>query len=112
MTKILPFLNDPGITRQWIDHEDGNITVTETEDATALVEANKQIQNNSDGYTQSRDMQFVARIPRSTIQEYANRGINLFNPAFEPELRKLLNNSDYRGLRTGLGHIGPKHKHI
>ena len=112
MTKILPFLSDDGVKREWIDHEDGNITITETQDATALIEANKQIYNNHDGYTPSRDMQFVARIPANIIKQYADIGINLFHPMHEPELRALLNDPDYRGLRTGKGHIGPKHRHI
>ena len=112
MTKVLPFLSDQGVTREWIDHEDGNITITEKQDIAPLIEANKAIQNNHDGYTASRDMQFVGRIPANIVKEYADRGINLFHPMHEPELRMLLNNSDYRGLRTGLGYIGPKHRHI
>lgn len=112
MSKILPFVNDPGIKREWHDHEDGTFTVVEKEDVSALLDQNKKIQNDHDGYTQSRDMQWVARIDRTTIADYAARGINLFHPMHEPELRKLLNDPDYRGLRTGLGHIGPKHRHI
>jgi hypothetical protein len=112
MTKILPFLSDDGITRQWVDHEDGKITITETQDVAPLIEANRLIQNNHDGYTKSRDMQFIGRIPANIIKDYADRGINLFHPMHEPELRALLNDPDYRGFRTGLGHIGPKHRHI
>lgn len=112
MTKVLPFISDDGIKREWVDHENGSVTITETQDATALVEANRQFANSHDGYTPSRDMQFVARIPANIIKEYADNGINLFHPMHEPELRRLLNDPDYRGLRTGGGYIGPKHKHI
>ena len=36
MTKILPFLSDPGIQRQWIDNEDGTYAITEKQDLTPL----------------------------------------------------------------------------
>ena len=112
MTKALPFVNDPGIKREWIDNEDGTFTVTEKEDLSALIERNKQIQNTADGYTPSRDMQYVGTIPATVHAQYLARGIDLYHPAFEKELIAYLNNSDFRHFRTGLGRIGKKHRHI
>lgn len=112
MTKILPFLNDPGIKRQWIDNEDGTITVTERQDLQPLLDRNKLIQNNHDGYTPSREMQFVGTIPETVHAQFMAKGINLYHPAFEKELIAYLNDSDFRGFRTGSGHIGKKHRHV
>lgn len=112
MTKVLPFASDPGLHREWIDHEDGTFTVTQIEDASALLERNKQIRNNHDGYTPSRDMQFIGTITPNIHAEFLARGIDLYHPAFEPELRRYLNDPDYRGFRTGEGYIGKKHRHI
>lgn len=112
MTKILPFVNDPGIKRQWIDNEDGTYTVSEQQDLQPLLDRNRAIQNNHDGYTPSRDMQFIGTISETVHAQFLANGINLYKPEFEPELRKYLNDPDYRGFRTGLGHIGPKHRHV
>lgn len=112
MTKVLPFLNDPGIERRWIDNEDGTYTVAESQDLTPLLERNKAIRNSSDGYTPSRDMQFVGTISETVHAEFLARGINLYKPEFEAELIRYLNDPDYRGFRTGSGHIGKKHRHV
>lgn len=112
MTKILPFLSDPGIKREWIDNEDGTYTVTEKQDLTPLLERNKAIQNSHDGYTPTREMQFVGTIPETVHAQFLAKGIDLYHPAFEKELIRYLNDSDYRGFRTGSGHIGKKHRHV
>lgn len=112
MPKVSPFASDPGLHREWIDNEDGTFTITQQQDMTALLERNKQIRNNHDGYTPSRDMQFIGTIPANIHAEFLAKGINLYDPAFEKELRMYLNDPDYRGFRTGEGYIGPKHRHI
>lgn len=108
MTKILPFLNDPGIERQWIDNEDGTFTVTEEQDLTALLDRNREIQKDLDGYTPSRDIQYVGTIPPIIHAQFLAKGINLYDPAFKKELFRYLNDPDYRGFRTGLGHVGAR----
>jgi len=112
MSKVLPFLSDPGIKREWVDNEDGTFTVTEKEDLSALLDRNKQIQNNFDGYTPSRELQYVGTIPATVHAQFLAKGIDLYHPAFEKELIRYLNDSDYRGFRTGSGRIGKKHRHI
>lgn len=113
MTKILPFVCDPGIHREWHDHEDGTITVHEKEDLTALIERNKAVQNSGlDGYTDTRELQFVGTVPVTVRAEYMKRGIDILHPAYEKELIAYLNNSDFRLFRTGSGHIGKKHRHV
>lgn len=112
MTKILPFLSDHGIKREWIDNEDGTYTVTEKQDVQALLDRNKIIQNSVDGYTPSREMQYVGTIPELVHAQFLANGIDLYHPAFEKELIRYLNDSDYRGFRTGSGHIGKKHRHV
>lgn len=113
MTKILPFLNDPGINRQWIDNEDGTFTVTEQQDLTPLLERNKLIQNNHDGYvSKTRELKFVGTIPETVHAQFLAKGIDLYHAKDEKELSKFLDDPDYRALRTGLGRIGKKHRHI
>lgn len=112
MVKVLPFLSDANVERRWIDNDDGTYTISETQNLAPLLERNKQIRNSHDGYTPTRDMQFIGTIPDYIHAEFMAKGINLYHPQFEPELRRYLNDPDYRGFRTGEGYIGPKHRHI
>lgn len=112
MSKILPFLSDAGITRKWIDNEDGTFTITESQDLSALLERNRIARNSFDGYTPSRDMQFVGTVPAAVHAEFLARGINLYKPEFAKELERYLDDPDYRGFRVSDGRVGKKHRHI
>lgn len=114
MPKEVPFLIEPnGMVRTWTDNDDGSYTIKSVQaNETEILERNKALYTHNDGYTPSREMQRVGSIPQAVIEDFAARGINLFHPAFEHELAKLMDNSDYRFLRTAPGRIGKKHRHI
>lgn len=114
MGKVSPFLIEPnGMVRTWHDNDDGTYTVKSVQSVeTDILERNKALYLHNDGFNQKRDMQRVGSIPQAVIEEYASRGINLFHPAYEGELVKLMDNSDYRHLRTAPGQLGKKHRHI
>lgn len=112
--KVSPFLVEPnGMVRTWHDNDDGTFTIKSSQTVeTEILDRNKALYNHNDGYTADRTMQRVGSIPQAVIEEYAARGINLFHPAFEAELVALMDNSDYRFLRTAPGRLGKKHRHI
>lgn len=114
MGKVSPFLIEPnGMVRTWHDNEDGSYTIKSVQvNETEILERNKAMYTHNDGYNAKRDMQRVGSIPQAVIEEYMARGINLFHPAFEGELVRLMDNSDYRLLRTAPGRLGKKHRHI
>lgn len=114
MGKVSPFLIEPnGMVRTWEDNLDGTFTIHSKQvNETEILERNKTLYNHNDGYNQKRDLQRVGSIPQSVIEDYLARGINLFHPAFESELVKLMDNSDYRHLRTAPGRLGRKHRHV
>lgn len=106
MTKILPFLNDPGIRRQWIDNEDGTFTVTQTQDCEAIIELNKAMYNHNDGYTPSRDMKRIASIPNTFVYKWlVEEGWNANDPRYGDRLKRKLNDPDWRFLRTAPGRL-------
>lgn len=60
-----------------------------------------------DGYTPSRDMQHVAHVPNLLIEKWLfEEGLNIFDDNHWPAIRRKLNDSEFKKLRTGMGHIG------
>lgn len=109
MTKILPFLNDPGVIREWIDNEDGTITVTEKQDCGSILELNKAMASHNDGYTPSREMRRVASIPLNIIQKWKDEeGWDALNPLYADKLALKLDDPDWQYLRTAPGVIGKR----
>lgn len=114
MGKESPFLTEPnGMVRTWIDNGDDTFTVKSVQsNETEILERNKAMYNHNDGYTPSREMQRVGSITQAVIEEHLARGINLFHPQNEHLLVRLMDDIDYRHLRTAPGRLGKKHRHI
>jgi hypothetical protein len=114
MGKESPFLIEPnGIVRTWIDNDDGSYTVKSVQaNETEIIEENKAMANHNDGYTPSRDIQRVGRIPLLVIEQYAAQGVNLYSPEWEHVLQRIMDDPDYRYFRTAPGRLGKKHRHI
>lgn len=114
MGTVSPFLIEPnGMVRTWHDEGDGKYVIKSVQTVESdILERNKAMLTHNDGYTADRSMQRVGSITQGVIEEYLARGINLFLPEYEGELVKLMDNSDYRHLRTAHGQLGKKHRHI
>jgi hypothetical protein len=114
MPKVSPFSSDPnGIVKEWIDNDDGTYTIrSQQSNESDILERNKTLYTHNDGYTPSRDIQRVASIPLALIEDYMARGINLYAPENEYFLARILDDSDFRHLRTAPGQLGKKHRHI
>lgn len=114
MGKESPFRIEPnGIVRTWIDNQDGTYTInSKQQNETQILEENKAMYNHNDGYTPSRDIQRVGRIPLVVIEEYRAQGVNLYDPEWEWVLQRVMDNPDYRFFRTAPGHFGKRQRHI
>lgn len=100
MTKILPFdLGEEGITRRFIDHEDGTFTVLSSQDAEPLLDQNRAMANHNDGYTPSREMRRLASIPAVLMEAWLAE-VNFDHNALKELVMRRLNDSDYLWLRT------------
>ena len=76
-----------------------------------LLKRNKELYNQNDGYSASREMKRVASIPRIMLEiwtkEYngTNNWFGLPTDVRKKILREKLNSSDYRYFRTAPGRL-------
>lgn len=103
------FETDPitkSVTIFHYDHETDKITLEERTDVTAILEHNKMMQNAPELQSpRSSDLKHVATLPVGMLQmmrnDWAKRGLSWEER--QAELRKLLNDPNYRLLRTDDG---------
>lgn len=103
-----PVSYDPatGIGVWWRWNGDGTATVRHTQDVEPVLDRNQAMATHNDGYSPSRDLRRAASIPSIVLTEYRNnKGINLLDPSHEKELKKVLNDIDFRKFRTAPGRI-------
>jgi hypothetical protein len=112
VTKVLPFdLGEAGITRKWVDNEDGTFTIISEQDTAPLLDLNRAMANHNDGYTPSRDMRRVASIPQVVMEAWLQEA-NYDQNAFKEIVAKRLDDPDWKWLRTADFRVGKKHRHI
>ncbi len=103
------FETDPltrSVTIFHYDHETDRVTLEERSDVTGIIEANKMQQNSPELQSSKHsELRMVARIPQAMLQMMWNdwRARGLSWEERQAELRKLLNDPDYRLLRTDDG---------
>lgn len=93
------------VTRDFLDVGDGKFALQATQDVQPILDANKADQTfNPSGYSPSRELKHVARIPLVVAEKWLNDyGVDVLNPDHKPAVRKLLNDRDWLFLRTGNG---------
>jgi hypothetical protein len=78
------------------------------QDVEPILELNKYLQNHEvNGWlSKAREMRFVASIPNVIIEKWMNeKGINVFDKDHWPAVKRLLNDPEWRYLRTALGRL-------
>jgi hypothetical protein len=81
-------------------------TVIETvQDLAPILERNKELQKADDrGWSPSRDLRRAATIPDIMVLKWRNEyGIDVFNRDHWPAVKRLLNDPEWRYLRTAPG---------
>ena len=81
-------------------------TVIETvQDVAPVLERNKALQNADDGgWSPTRELRRAASIPDILVLKWRNEeGIDVFDPNHWPAVKRKLNSSEYRWLRTAPG---------
>jgi hypothetical protein len=72
----------------------------------ALLDLNKEAQNHCDPRNAARDVRMVARIPLIIIEKWRNElGVDYWNPDHQDRIDRLLNDPEWRWLRTDEGAI-------
>ncbi len=91
------------------DQVTGETTIETVQDVSSILEANKRDRlSGNDGYSPSRDMRHVARIPLGLVNEFHNMGLNIMNPDDWKIIKGLLDDNDYLALRTSDGKLSSK----
>lgn len=86
-------------------------TYTPTFDTNAVLENNKILQNHTDGFSPTRELQHVASIPLSVVMLWIDKyGVDPTARGNEALLARLLNDPEWRELRTGLGRVNFKNR--
>ena len=101
------FDHDPltGITETFIDLGGDDFAIRQTQDVTPFIELNKAKQNyDADGKAYWRaggDFRHEATIPVGVQMEWLTKyGVDVYNPDHLKKVTKLLNDSEYRYLKT------------
>lgn len=99
--------NANGVER-WLHHDGEKIGIETKQDLSKLFSLTRRLRNEFDGYRDKAEHHFhrYAIIPNVVIDKWMNDyGIDVFDPEHEPRVRNLLNDPDWRHLRTTEGHI-------
>ena len=108
MKRLLDF--DGVVADYWsYDEETDTATIERTTDVAPILEHNKDKQNNSDGYTLSRDMRHVATIDVVTYEMWLKEAFGedwVQRPAKDKMevIKRKINDPDFKYFRTISGH--------
>jgi hypothetical protein len=117
MKRLLDY--DPATrTQTWFhvtDSMTGDFVIEEIQDVEPLLELNKAIQNHDSGGAKGLNEYskkgikdgwwHVASIPTTVINAWLKLGVNLYAPDDWPKVKKLLNDPQWKYLRTGTGRV-------
>jgi hypothetical protein len=98
------FTSSAGVRHFWRDDGGGETSVVSFQDGSAILERNRAMASENDGYTPSRDIRRVASIPLILVLKWLNEeGWYAFDPNARGKLKQKLNDPEYRWLRTAPG---------
>lgn len=106
----IPFDRDPLTGAEeffHFDDETGGFRIQTREDVEPLIDLNRRLYNDgTNGWTPSRDLKRVAHIPASVILIWKESyGVDVFNRNHAPALKRLLNDPEWRHLRSAPGSL-------
>ncbi len=101
------FTSHAGITHHLRWEDDGSLHVDSLADVSDILEANKAMANHNDGYSPTRELRRVASIPLALVWKIRNEeGWDPLDAGrYQERIKRLLNDSDWRHLRTAPGRL-------
>jgi len=99
-----------GITTQWFTHKDGRITIRAVQDVEPVIRHNTAVLNSKNAKASKLNESEglgtkVAAIPTILAEKWMReKGLNLYTCPSK-DLLKMLNDPDYRKLRTAHGRL-------
>lgn len=80
--------------------EDKKVYIVRQQDVGPILEDNKRMQLTGTGYSRDKFIQFLARIPVVVIEHWLNKGVNIFDKNDEKKIMALLNDPEWKYLKT------------
>jgi hypothetical protein len=91
------------VTGVWAD--DGKIIERKTQDVEPILDHNKRLMSDGDGYSPSRDIRRAASIPMVVVEQWMREGVDIFDPNSREAIKRKLNSSEWAHLRTAPGKL-------
>lgn len=98
--------HDPayGLTDAFHVDTDVRFAIETRQDVEPFLDNNKRLANDNDGYSPSRELRRIASIPLVIVEKWKNEmGVDVFKKDHQAKVRALLNDPDWRYLRTSPG---------
>ena len=93
-----------GLTDAFHVNNDVDFAVETRQDVEPILDNNKRLANDNDGYSPSRELRRIASIPLVIVEKWKNEmGVDVFKKDHQAKVRALLNDPDWRYLRTSPG---------
>lgn len=93
------------VTRWQYDQPTGLTVIHRVQDVEPILEINKKLYTDGDGYSPSRELRRVASIPTAIAEQWMQEGVSIFDPDHRSEIRRRLNDPANLFLRTAPGRL-------
>jgi hypothetical protein len=103
MAGLLGWLEGDVPHAMYRDEADDSLIVRAVQDVEPLLERNKKLYNDGDGYSPSREFRRAASLPPVLVQKWYQEGINIFDDNHWPLITHLLDAHENRHFRTAPG---------
>lgn len=100
------FTSSAGVDWSMVRDDDNSLRLKAEQNATAVLDRNKAMATENDGYTKDRTMRRVATIPAIVWLKWLNEGWDAYAPENAGRLARKLNDNEWAYLRTAPGHVG------
>ncbi|MBV8190853.1 MAG: hypothetical protein JOY64_21515 [Alphaproteobacteria bacterium] len=95
-----------GLAHFWHEDGAGDWAQEIVQQPSALLDLNREAQSHCDPYNSGRDVRMVARIPLVIVAKWRSElGVDYWNPDHQAKVDALLNDPEWRWLRTDEGTI-------
>ena len=85
---------------------DGRGVLERVQDVEPILARNKALASHDEGYSPSRELRRAASIPLVVAEKWRNElGIDVLDPDHWPAVKRLLNDPEWRWLRTAGGRL-------
>ena len=85
---------------------DGRAVLERVQDVESVLARNKALAREDDGYSPSRELRRAASIPLVVAEKWRNElGVDVLDPDHWAAVKRLLNDPEWRWLRTAEGRL-------